>query len=87
MKKSRADLTLEVSRAKAQRFSERLIGRTAEIIAETSTGGLVDGLTKNYVRVYAPDDGIELGAVVKIRIENFYRDGVSGQRVRDAAIG
>ena len=78
IKKARADLALEVSRTKAKIFSERLIGRTVEIIAETSTDGIVDGLTKNYVRVYTPDEKISLGEVVRVKVEKIFRDGVFG---------
>ena len=77
-KKLRASQALEISRAKSQTFAERLIGRTVEIIAETSEGGLVDGLTKNYVRVYVPDENIPLGNVIKVRVEKIFRDGVIG---------
>lgn len=80
LKKSRASSALEVSRAKAQIFSEQLIGKTVEIIAETSTGGVVDGLTKNYVRVYVPDENIQPGAVVKVKVERLHRDGVFGTK-------
>ena len=78
IKKSRAGQALEISRAKAKTFSERLIGKEVEIIAETSEGGLVDGLTKNYVRVYTADKDISLGEVVKVRVEKIFKDGVVG---------
>ena len=78
-KKLRASQALEISRDKSQAFAERLIGRTVEIIAETSEGGLVDGLTKNYVRVYLPDENISLGEVIKVRVEKIFRDGVFGK--------
>ncbi|MBR7024965.1 MAG: tRNA (N(6)-L-threonylcarbamoyladenosine(37)-C(2))-methylthiotransferase MtaB [Selenomonadaceae bacterium] len=78
IKKARASQALEISRAKAKNFSERLIGREVEIIAETSEGGLVDGLTKNYVRVYTFDEKISLGSVVKVQVEKFFKDGVIG---------
>ncbi|MBE8949639.1 MAG: tRNA (N(6)-L-threonylcarbamoyladenosine(37)-C(2))-methylthiotransferase MtaB [Quinella sp. 3Q1] len=78
IKKSRANLALEVSRAKQKIFSERLIGKTVEIIAETSTDGIVDGLTKNYVRVYAPEKNIQLGGVMKVNVEKLFKDGVIG---------
>lgn len=81
IKKARAGLALEVSRAKTQNFSERLIGKTVEIIAETSTDGVVDGLTKNYVRVYTPDDDIQLGAVVQVKVERLCKDGVFGKKI------
>lgn len=81
VKKARASLALEVSRAKMKNFSERLIGKTVEIIAETSEGGIVDGLTKNYVRVYTPDENISLGEVIKVRVEKIFKDGVWGENV------
>ena len=79
VKKSRAVSAVELSRAKSENFSSRLIGRTVEIIAETSTGGIVDGLTKNYVRVYVPDTEIRLGEVVRVKIERLHADGVFGK--------
>ena len=78
-KKLRAGLALEISRDKSKIFAERLIGRTVEIISETSTDGVVDGLTKNYVRVYVPDENIPLGEVVTVRVEKIFRDGVFGK--------
>ena len=78
IKKIRASSALEISRIKSKIFSERLIGKTVEIIAETSADGIVDGLTKNYVRVYVPDKNIQLGEVVKIKIERLHKDGVFG---------
>lgn len=78
IKKSRANLALEVSRAKSKSFAERLIGKTVEIIAETSQGGFVDGLTKNYVRVYVPDENILFGSVLNVKIERLHRDGIAG---------
>ncbi len=77
-KKIRAGRALEISREKSKIFSERLIGRTVEIIAETSAGGLVDGLTKNYVRVFVTDEKISLGSIVKVRVEKIFKDGVFG---------
>lgn len=79
IKKSRAGRALEISRAAAQKFSARLLGKTVEIIAETSTNGIVDGLTKNYVRVYTPDKNIQLGEVIKVKVEKIFKDGVFGE--------
>lgn len=78
IKKARTSRALEISRAKFKSFSERLIGKTVEIIAETSEGGLIDGLTKNYIRVYAPDKNIPLGEVIKVKVEKIFKDGVIG---------
>jgi len=79
IKKIRANSALEVSKIKEKAFSSRLIGKIVEIIAETSENGIVDGLTKNYVRVYIPDKKIPLGEVVKVKIEKIFKDGVWGE--------
>ena len=81
IKKIRAAQALEISRAKVENFSEQLIGKTVEIISETLTDGIVDGLTKNYVRVYSPEKNIRLGSLVKIKIERLHKDGVIGSVV------
>ena len=71
-------MVLEVARNKSKIFSEQLIGKTVEIIAETSQNELIDGLTKNYVRVYTPDKNIQLGEIIKIKVEKLFKDGVFG---------
>ena len=81
IKKSRAAEALEISRTKAQNFSERFIGKTVEIVAETSENGIVDGLTKNYIRVYIPDENIPLGEIVTVKVERLYKDGLFAVKI------
>ncbi|MBR4904475.1 MAG: tRNA (N(6)-L-threonylcarbamoyladenosine(37)-C(2))-methylthiotransferase MtaB [Selenomonadaceae bacterium] len=78
IKKSRAGRALEISQAKSENFYKQFIGKTVEIIAETSTDGIVDGLTKNYIRVYVPDKNIRLGEVITVKVEKIFKDGVWG---------
>ena len=79
IKKLRANQALELSASKEKYFAEKLIGKTVEIIAETETENLIDGLTKNYVRVYFPADSkIKSGDIVKVKIEKIFRNGVFG---------
>ena len=86
IKKSRASQALEISRTKAENFSERLIGKTVEIITETSANGIVDGLTRNYIRVYVLDKNIPLGEVIKVNIEKLHKDGVIGMMTKERGI-
>lgn len=77
IKKLRAGHAIEVSNMKAKTFAEKLIGRTVEIIAETESGGLIDGLTKNYVRVYVPAaPEIKFGELVEVQVEKIFNGGV-----------
>ncbi len=75
IKKSRAGIAVEISKSKEKIFAEKLIGKTVEIIAETETGGLTDGLTKNYVRVYVPAK-INSGEIVSVEVEKLFKNGV-----------
>jgi len=72
IKKLRATRALEISASKEKSFAENLIGRTFEIIAETEENGFIDGLTKNYVRVYVPvNPQIKSGDIIKVTAEKF----------------
>ena len=72
IKKLRATRALEISALKEKIFAENLIGRTFEIIAETEENGFIDGLTKNYVRVYVPvNPQIKSGDIIKVTAEKF----------------
>lgn len=76
-KKNRAGVALEISAAKEKSFAANLIGQTVQIIAETEEGGYIDGLTKNYVRVYVPANSkIKLGEFVTVEVEKVFRNGV-----------
>lgn len=77
IKKFRANLALEISSAKEKQFAEKLIGQTVEIIAETEENNSIDGLTKNYVRVYVPaNPKIKLGEIISVKVEKLFKNGV-----------
>ena len=77
IKKSRVAQALKISAAKEKNFAEKLIGRTFEIIAETEENGFIDGLTKNYVRVYVPaNPQIKSGDIIKVTAEKIFKNGI-----------
>ena len=79
IKKLRAGRALEISSAKENQFAEKLIGQTVEIIAETEENNFIDGLTKNYVRVYVPaNENIKLGEIISVKVEKLFKNGVWG---------
>lgn len=82
-KKIRVEKVLEIARSKEKIFAEKLIGQTVEIIAETEENNFIDGLTKNYVRVYVPSSPeIKLGEIVRVKIEKLFKNGVAGEFVK-----
>ena len=79
-KKNRVEKVLEIARDKEKIFAEKLIGRTVEIISETEENNFIDGLTKNYVRVYVPsNEKIKLGEIIRVKIEKLFKNGVAGE--------
>lgn len=82
-KKNRVEKVLEIAKSKEKIFAEKLIGRTVEIISETEENNFIDGLTKNYIRVYVPSNQeIKLGEIVRVKIEKLFRNGVAGEFVK-----
>ena len=80
IKKVRVARALEISAAKEKTFAEKLIGKTVEIIAETEENGFIDGLTKNYVRVYVPvNPQIKSGDIIKVTAEKFIGSMLCGK--------
>ncbi len=78
-KKRRVARILEIAEIKTEIFIGSYINRTVEIIAETNTDGMFDGLTKNYIRVFAPEDGkVKPGDFVKVKIYGLNKDGLTG---------
>ena len=80
IKKIRVAKILEIAKAKEKNFAEKIIGQTVEIISETEENGFIDGLTKNYIRVYVPaDKKIQLGEIIRVKIEKIFKNGVMGE--------
>lgn len=61
-------------------FRDAQIGGTAEVLWETFRDGFTDGLTENYVRVYARGK-FPAGTVDRVRLTEVYADGVKGTPV------
>lgn len=79
-KKIRVNKILEIAKSKEKIFAEKFLTRTVEIIAETEENNFVDGLTKNYLRVYVPaNEKIQLGEIIKVRIEKIFKNGLLGE--------
>ena len=79
IKKLRIAQLIEVSDEKELAFRKKLIGKNVEIIAETESENLFDGLTKNYVRVFVPaNKKIKSGDVINVSVEKIFGNGVIG---------
>ena len=55
-------------------------GETLRVLFETTTDGITDGLTDNYIRVYT-DDPVEDGEIYEVKLDRLYKDGAFGHVV------
>lgn len=79
VKKERVHRMQALARRKAEEFHQGFLGRKMRVLFETSHEGIADGLTDNYIRVYADADGAELGGISMVSLEKLYKDGVWGR--------
>lgn len=59
-------------------------GRTQQVLLEevTKDGRFISGYTGNYIRTYIPyDDKYQLNSFVQVRLEDLFRDGMTGEVV------
>ena len=61
----------------AEKFHESFLGETADVLFETETDGIIDGLTDTYIRVYT-DARLPLGEIAQMKLTKLYKDGVWG---------
>ena len=59
VKKERAHRMGQLAEAKARAYAETWIGKDVEILVERCSGGRIEGLTPQYIRVYAEGEAEE----------------------------
>ena len=80
VKKDRVHRMQALAARKAEEFHRQFIGQTMRVLFETTTDGITDGLTDNYIRVYT-DDSVEDGEIYEVRLEQLHQDGIFGHVV------
>ena len=75
VKKERVRRMEETTEECARAIREKLLGKTEDVLFETETKGVSDGLTGGYFRVYT-DAPVTLGEIVPLRLSRLYKDGV-----------
>lgn len=64
-------------------FQKKFNGRKLAVLFETEDKGTVEGLTGNYIRVYASGTSATAGSLRMVRLEKTYRDGLWGKIEED----
>ena len=78
VKKERVCRMEEAAEGAAKTFREQFLGRTEDVLFETETEGISDGLTGGYFRVYT-DAPVKLGEIAPMRLARLYQDGFWGE--------
>lgn len=78
-KKRRVAELQTVAEAAAAEFRGKFLGRELDVLFEGQEAGLVEGLTGNYLRIFAPGTAENVGGIRRVRLLEPYRDGLRGE--------
>ena len=80
VKQRRAVELAEVDRESHEKYCESMLDKTVTVLFEQeSAEGLWEGLSGNYVRVYAKSEDNLSGTIRKITLKDLYKDGMIGE--------
>jgi threonylcarbamoyladenosine tRNA methylthiotransferase MtaB len=78
IKKQRAHFMQVMAEQQAHDYQTRFIGKNMMVLFETEANGIIDGLTGNYIRVYAQGSAEHTGTLHRVFLEKIYKDGLWG---------
>ena len=79
IKRERTQGLLGLARESLQAFNSGFSGRTMTVLWEQRVSGVLNGLTENYIRVFAHGDASLCGRVTPLLLCQPYRDGLWGE--------
>lgn len=83
--RERAAMLRRLSERKKRVYHERFVGRELKVIVqETKEGGMVKGLSRNYIPVMLPGDGNLINSEISVRITETGKDLVKGEYVESS---
>lgn len=78
VKKERSNDMLALSKESVQAFQQSFIGKTMDVLWEQKSPGVWNGLTGNYIKVYAKSGKSLTNLILPVNLVRLYRDGVWG---------
>lgn len=76
-KEARSRAAIAVAGEMSRAYREKLVGSVQEVLFEEKEGEFFTGHAPNYVKIYAPGEGLH-NQIRQVRIMEVYRDGVKG---------
>lgn len=77
-KRRRVQMMQKLAEKKAAEFQERFLNKQMAVLFEPEQGGIIEGFTGNYIRVYASGNHGAQEKVCNVHLEKPYRDGIWG---------
>ncbi len=74
LKKARVEALIARAALQKQRYMERFVGKTLEMVPENCFDGITEGYSENYIRVYV--EGEMPKRPTHVFVERLYKDGV-----------
>jgi threonylcarbamoyladenosine tRNA methylthiotransferase MtaB len=81
IKEERSKRMIQLAVEKERCFAEQFIGQVVPVLFEMANKGWVEGLTGNYIRVFAPGDASMLGRIQAVKLLEVTEDGINGEIV------
>lgn len=78
VKSQRSRRAIAVAEQMSREFRQALVGQEVEVLFEEEHQGVFSGYTANYIKVYAPGQGLH-NQLCRVRITGVYGDGVEGE--------
>jgi threonylcarbamoyladenosine tRNA methylthiotransferase MtaB len=78
VRRERLERVLALASSLSERFRQRHLGNTAPVLWEQPSDGISEGLTGNYIRVYALAKHDIQNHILPTRLEALFNDGMQG---------
>jgi threonylcarbamoyladenosine tRNA methylthiotransferase MtaB len=82
-KRARLERLLDIADRSSERFRESYVGRALPVLWEQHSGGLWEGLTPNYIRVYSDADAPLENRILPAHLLGLHGEGMLGRAEAD----
>ncbi|MFC1905967.1 tRNA (N(6)-L-threonylcarbamoyladenosine(37)-C(2))-methylthiotransferase MtaB [Chloroflexota bacterium] len=79
IKKERSSRMLELAAELSQKFNSRYIGQTMLVLWESKNGKYIEGLTDNYIRVFAESKKDLSNQILAAKLTSIRKNGLTGE--------
>jgi threonylcarbamoyladenosine tRNA methylthiotransferase MtaB len=86
IRRGRLERLLELAKRSSSRFRSGFIGRTVDVLWEEQRDSLWEGLTGNYMRIYADAEDDLQNQILPVRLDSLHAGGVRGALMRQPAL-